>query len=105
MADPLDSVNSETFKQQLHTSFQVRSGDSEPISMQLIDVREPPTAPGSELFCLHFRGPSSPRLPQKIWRFQHEKIGALDLFMTAVGADETGIVYEVVFHRLRIKRT
>jgi hypothetical protein len=105
MADALDTVTGETFKQQLHTSFRVHSENSDPIAMQLIEVREPPSAPGTELFCLHFRGPGSPRLAQKIWRFQHDKIGSLDLFMTAVGADEAGIVYEVVFHRLRKKRT
>lgn len=104
MSDSLERLNSDTFKQQLHTSFQVQAGNQSTIAMELIAVEEPPSAPGTELFCLHFRGPRSPRLPQKIWRFEHEKIRALDLFVTAIAGDENGIVYEAVFHRIRNKQ-
>lgn len=104
MPDPLDNMKSETFKQQLHTSFHVRAGNQPPVALELVAVEEPAGAPGTELFSLHFRGPGSHRLAQKIWRFDHEKMGVFDLFITAIGADGNDIVYEAAFHRLRKKQ-
>lgn len=101
MPDSLHSVTSENFKQHLHTTFRVQGGNQPPIALELIAVEEPGSAPGTDLFCLHFRGPRSQRLAQKIWSLEHEKMGTLDLFITAIGADENGVIYEAVFHRLR----
>ncbi|HLW53975.1 MAG TPA: hypothetical protein VKW06_14145 [Candidatus Angelobacter sp.] len=104
MAESLDRVNSQSFKQQLHTHFQVHSGDSAPVTLELIAVNEPPTTPNVELFTLHFLGPTSPVLSQQIWSFRHGKLGALDLFMTAISSDSSGTTYEVVFNRVIKKK-
>lgn len=104
MNDFLDSVSGETFKQQLHTSFRVQGANLAPVSLELVAVNEPPSTPGVEVFSLHFHGPSAPRLPQQIWRFQHDTMGAFDLFITAISGDAGGITYEAVFHRLLKKR-
>jgi hypothetical protein len=40
-------------------------------------------------------------LNQQIHHFEHEKLGAFDLFLTAVGTDQEGLLYEAVFHRFR----
>jgi hypothetical protein len=103
MAAPLDSINSQSFKDQLHTKFQVQASDSAPVTMELIKVNEPPTATHLELFLLHFLGPAAPVLRQQIWEFQHPKLGSLHLFMTAVASDPSGTTYEVVFNRVRKK--
>jgi hypothetical protein len=99
----IDRVNSQTFKDQLHTKFQVQAGDSAPVTMELIGVEEPPTAPNLELFLLHFLGPAAPVLQQQIWQFRHPQLGALDLFMTAIASDPAGTTYEVVVNRVRKK--
>jgi hypothetical protein len=104
MAESLDRVNSQTFKEQLHTRFQVQSPDAGPVSLELIAVEEPPTAPSLELFCLHFRGPAAPVLQQQIWQFQHARMGSLELFMTPIAADAAGTTYEVIFNRMRKKQ-
>jgi hypothetical protein len=67
-------------------------------------VSTPSTPPHIELFSLLFRGPQAPRASQGNYRFEHEKLGGFDLFMTVIGADEEGTTYEVIFHRLREKK-
>jgi hypothetical protein len=104
MSDPLDKLNSKIFAEQLHTNFKVHAGDAARLTLELSEVNERQTQPKVEAFSLLFRGPQAPRLAQQIHRFEHEKLGAFDLFLTAVGADEEGTTYEVVFHRLRKKQ-
>ncbi|HEY6308180.1 MAG TPA: hypothetical protein VI488_17170 [Candidatus Angelobacter sp.] len=103
MAD-LYALNSKSFTEQLHTSFKVQAGDSAPVVLELTEVNEPATPPNIEFFSLLFRGPVAPRLRQQIHRFEHDKLGEFDLFLTVIGADEAGTSYEVIFHRLRPKK-
>jgi hypothetical protein len=100
----LHTLNSKSFAEQLHSRFTVRAGEAAPQTLELIEVSEPPTPPHIEFFSLQFRGPVTPRLQQQIHRFEHEKMGTFDLFLTVIGADETGTTYEVIFHRLRQKQ-
>ena len=101
MSDATVKLDSKAFAAQLHTQFKVHAGDGDPMVVELFEVLEPSAPPQVELFLLHFRGPRSPRLPQRIHHFDHEKLGAFDLFITAIEADERGIAYEAVFNRLR----
>jgi hypothetical protein len=103
MAD-LYTLNSKSFTEQLHTSFQVQAGNSAPVVLELIEVNEPGAPPHVEFFSLLFRGPLAPRLQQQIHRFEHDKLGVFDLFLTVIGADQAGTNYEVIFHRLRPKK-
>lgn len=48
-------------------------------------------------FCLTFRGPKTPVLPQRIYQIEHEKLGSIDVFTVPVGPDSTGMMYEVQF--------
>jgi hypothetical protein len=101
MAVSLNNLNAAVFRRHLHDPFIV-AGEA-PVTLELIAVEEPPTAARVELFCLSFRGPQSPRLPQCIYRLQHPQLGQLEIFITAISADDDGIVYESVFNRLRPK--
>jgi hypothetical protein len=103
MAD-LYTFNSTSFAEQLHTSFKVHAGNAAPVVLELTEVNEPTTPPHIEFFSLLFRGPVAPRLQQQIHRFEHDKLGVFDLFLTVIGADEAGTNYEVIFHRLRPKK-
>jgi hypothetical protein len=100
----LYALNCQSFAGQLHTTFKVQNGDAAPIPLELIEVKEPPAPPRIELFCLHFLGPVTPQLRQQIHRFEHEKLGVFDLFLTVIGADDAGTSYEVIFHRMRPKQ-
>src|SRR5437899_3514487 len=101
MGDPIAGFNSKTFVAQLHTQFTVRQGNEPPVLLELIEVKEPTSPPGIELFTLLFRGPNAPRLEQKIHDFEHAKLGAFGLFITAISGDDQGISYEAVFHRVQ----
>ncbi|MCU1256375.1 MAG: hypothetical protein JWM83_2674 [Candidatus Angelobacter sp.] len=101
MPTSLDSLNAGIFSQQLRTQFRLLREGAEPIPLELIEVKESDPSPKIELFMLHFRGPSEPRMAQHIHRLEHDKLGAFDIFLTAIGADEQGITYESVFHRFR----
>lgn len=104
MAASLDHLNSQSFKEQLHSKFQVHAAGSAPLTLELIAVEEPTTTPSIELFCLLFLGPTAPILRQQTWGFSHAKLGSLELFMTARSSGPEGTTYEVVFNRVRKKQ-
>ncbi len=101
MANPLDKLNAAIFRQHLNSRFTV-NGDP-PLTLELVEVGEPPSVARVEVFCLYLRGPQSPRLPQRIHALEHAQLGKLEIFLTAISADADGTVYESVFNRLRPK--
>ena len=103
METPIDKLNAKVCSGHLHSKFIVRDAGA-PVELELSEVTEPPTLPKLELFTLIFRGPAAPHLPQKIYHLEHAKLGTLPIFLTAVGADEDGILYEAVFNRVRDRR-
>lgn len=54
--------------------------------------------PGREPFSLTFSGPLEPFLPQATYSFEHELLGALDIFIVPVGRDAESVQYEAVFN-------
>ena len=50
-----------------------------------------------EPFALLFRGPKTPVLPQRIYRFDFEQLGAIEIFIVPIGRDESGMSYEAIF--------
>src|SRR5258708_20933231 len=103
MPTSLDSLNAGIFSQHLHTQFKLLREGAEPIPLELIEVKESDPSPKIELFTLHFLGPAAPRMAQHIHRLEHDKLGTLEIFLTAIGADPQGITYESGFHRFRKK--
>jgi hypothetical protein len=101
MSTSLDKLNAKIFSEQLHTQFKIHLGGADPMTLELVEVKESDPSPQIELFSLHFRGPSTPRLAQQIHRLEHDTLGTFEIFLTAIGADAQGIVYESVFHRFR----
>jgi len=101
MDTPLETLNARIFAGQLHTRFKTQV-DTNALELELAEVEERDGSP-VELFFLRFRGPRTPRLAQQIYRLEHEKLGTLSIFLTAVSADQSGIYYESVFNRMRQK--
>jgi len=101
MLTPLDQLDAKVFREQLNTKFKVMLGGA-PVLLELVEVAERDSSPQMELFSLHFRGPGAPRLPQQVHRLEHEKLGAFEIFLTAIDpGQEPGMLYESVFHRFR----
>jgi hypothetical protein len=97
----LENLNSQSFCEHLHTTFQVRIPGAASLPLELIEVSDKEQSPKVEQFALIFRGPHTPHFPQGTYTFQHEKLGEFDLFAVPVGPDPAGMSYQVVFNRLR----
>jgi hypothetical protein len=102
MPTPLENLSASIFREQLHSQFNVHQEKGGAIPLELVDVVENDTSPKMEVFSLYFRGPFSPRLGQQIHCLEHDRLGAVEVFLTPIEADrENGTVYESVFHRFR----
>jgi len=103
MSTPLEDLNAKIFREQLHSQFKVHQDPTGTIMLELVEVVENDLSPKMELFSLQFRGPVTPRMPQQIHTLEHDKLGRLEIFLTAIAGDAQGITYESVFHRFRKK--
>ena len=48
-------------------------------------------------FRLAFLGPIDPVFPQRIYRLEHDVLGALDIFLVPIARDAGGTTYEAIF--------
>jgi hypothetical protein len=62
--------------------------------------RRPPGDARNEKFSLIFSGPKEELIEPAIYRFEHEKLGAFEMYVGQIGTRETETVrYETVFNR------
>src|SRR5262245_19117407 len=101
MADRLSQIDGKTFAAHLNTRFKVQISGGDPISLELTEVKELPAPPGYDAFALVFRGPANTRLAQQIHPFEHDGLGTLNIFLTAIAGDSESLFYEAVFNRKR----
>jgi hypothetical protein len=52
-----------------------------------------------ESFSLVFTGPANRQLEQAMYRFEHERIGAFELFIVPIGSNGVVVRYEAVINR------
>ena len=100
----LESFTIHTFSGHLGGKFCVYpDASNSPLEVELISATalggsagcEPPAR--RQPFSIVFRGPGDVLLPQRIYRIEHEEIGAFDLFLVPIGLDEEGLRYEAIF--------
>ena len=96
----LEGFRLQTFADHLGETFRV-DGDSGVVELRLAAAAAAPQHPakpqGRAPFSIVFVGPLEPILPQRIYRFEHEELGILELFIVPIGPDESGMQYEAVF--------
>ena len=99
----LESFTIHTFSGHVGGKFRIYPDDSDPLEFELISATELGGSAGAEPpsrrqpFSIVFRGPGDVLLPQRIYRMEHEEIGASDLFLVPIGPDEKGLRYEAIF--------
>ena len=104
MPDKLSEITSAAqFADFVGTWFRVTWGADETAELELISATASRKAGVSgaarEPFSLVFRAKSRQfYLPQAMYLFQHERHGALDLFIVPIGPDEIGMRFEAVFN-------
>jgi hypothetical protein len=93
-------VTEEDFAKCVNQTCQVHHG-SDRLEMQLVECRKlsvPGRSGGLRVpFALLFRGPKTPVLPQRMYQFDFEPLGAVEIFIVPVGPDEAGMRYEAIF--------
>ena len=90
----LEKLTTADFAQLLHQRFRVDPGDQAPFEVELVELIEIPREPGGRApFSLVFQGGPSPPLPQRIYAVEHDRVGALEIFLVPIAADR----YEAVF--------
>jgi hypothetical protein len=90
----------EAFAKHLHTTFRTRVNDSVNIETELTEVSEHKVSAQQDGFAIIFRGPSEAFLGQGLRQFEHDQMGAFELFIVPISQDEKGFYYEAVFNRL-----
>jgi hypothetical protein len=100
----LESLEITTFAGRVGEVFLLAPDETTVIVTRLIAVTPAPggsagrVRPGARTpFSLVLRSPPGAPLPQRIYRLQHEELGALDLFLVPIGPDDAGMCYEAVF--------
>jgi hypothetical protein len=102
----LDDLTRERFAPHLGSVFRIRVGPAETLGVVLIEAADlgegGGTSPGDRVgrrrpFSIVFRGPRAPILRQRIYRVEHDRMGALDIFLVPIGPDAEGLRYEAVF--------
>jgi pimeloyl-ACP methyl ester carboxylesterase len=99
----LETFTLETFSGHLGETFRIYPNGSEPLEVELISATglgEGPERGSSghrQPFSIVFRGPPDVLLPQRIYKIEHDQIGAFDLFIVPIGPDEKGLRYEAIF--------
>jgi hypothetical protein len=97
----LDKLKSSDFTPYLHQKFLLHIGEAAPREAELLEVRELGAAgPNAQRkpFAIILRGPRDRRLPQMIYKVQHETLGEMEIFLVPVAVDEKGYHYEAVFN-------
>lgn len=82
------------------SKFLMHYGDSQTAELELISVTDVGSSPRQAQFSLVFKGPLQGPAAQNIFTLEHEKLGALDLFLVPIARDKDGIRYEAVFNRM-----
>lgn len=105
----LDEVRLATFARQLHTTFRITDAPAGDMELKLIEAKA--AAPVGldahhEKFSLIFSGPKSPVLEQKIYRFEHPRIGWFAMFIVPIVTEATGQQhYQAIFNRPVLRNT
>ena len=100
----LEGLTATSFLPAVGETFVLDAGDAGRLDLELVDVRlHQPDAPAQDPsgarapFSLAFRGPAEPILPQRIYRVEHDSVGAIEIFLVPIAHDDAGTTYEAVF--------
>lgn len=100
----LDQVTREDFAQCLGQSFQIecdeRAVDAELSTVTGLGFKSADDKEHGkrESFTLMFHTPKNWRLPQRIYRLSHPRLGAVEMFLVPIGPDQKGMRLEAVFN-------
>ena len=81
--------------------FRICPSPDSAVDAELVEAR--PLGGGAQVanrrapFSLLFRATIKAPMPQRIYRVEHDAMGAYEIFLVPVGKDATGVLYEAIF--------
>jgi hypothetical protein len=93
-----ETLTKEAFAENLNTKFKIPFESGQEAELELIEVVETMRTPRQQQFSVFFRGPLDYLLPQATYQMEHEKLGAMQIFIVPVGREQEGFRYEAVFN-------
>jgi hypothetical protein len=93
-------LEQQEFLKHLNTKFKIQVDDQHTVDAELVHVSEHKLSPQQERFSIEFRAGNELFLGQGMRTFDHDAMGAFDLFIVPVRQDESGTYYEAVFNRM-----
>ena len=103
----LEELSVERFAELVGTGFHVQVPGAAPVGLDLTSVTPPQFAgpggsePRYESFSLFFDGPAEHPLVQRIYAFEHDRLGRFELFIVPVANERGRLQYQAVFNRRR----
>jgi hypothetical protein len=96
---PATETTIETFKPAVGDAFTVGGEGGAKVELLLVEAVPKDGGPHAPrpAFSLLFHGPADPLLAQATYRFEHARLGAMEIFIVPLGRDEHGSVYEALF--------
>ena len=95
----LENLKLESFSSRLNSKFLIHREPEGTVEVELIEILDLGSTPRQEQFSIVFRGPRNQELQQGIYRFEHEGIGAFEMFIVPFKRVQDGILYEAIFNR------
>jgi hypothetical protein len=95
-----EPFNHQQFVENLNSKFRLTLEDGEVFELKLTEVSDIHGLPSQETYSISFVCPADQILPQRVYRLEHDAMGALDLFIVPVSKDDQGVLYEAVFNRV-----
>jgi hypothetical protein len=97
----LENLTIGDFAAHLGDRFRIVVDEATSLEATLVEAQDrgaaATTPEGRVPFAIVFLGPPSPILPQRIYRFEHDGIGAIEIFIVPIGRDDDGVRYEAIF--------
>lgn len=90
----------DVFRPRLGETFRMQADDQRRIDVELVEATPlggAKTSPRGQAFSLVFRAPGGELVPQRIYRVEHDELGAHDIFLVPIGPDAGGMRYEAIF--------
>ena len=94
-----DQMSKEFFDPHMNSNFIVTGQGIAPVHMKLVNAEEKKDEKNYSL-SLIFLETTGHYLPQKIYQFEHEKLGKFDMFIVPIGESEKGISFQAIVSRL-----
>lgn len=97
----MEDMTLENFSPHVNSKFLVkREPDGvEAVELELVEALDLGSTPRHEQFSILFHGPDSTKLEQAIYSFEHDELGAFELFIVPVKHAQGKIHYEAIFNR------